>query len=143
MEGGGVAGVPEELSLREFTLKAAGQSLQASGALALAGAAQGMPRSASYKGSFVLNGQPLEGSIDATLTGRPNITADLRATVLDLDKIGGTSASPRAPGRGQPAAAAKPIDTAALRSVHGSSRLGAGALISPPLRPGNADPAAP
>ena len=66
---GGVAGRLEQLSLREFTLKAAGQSLQASGALALPGAAQGMPRSASYKGSFVLNGQPLEGSIDADLDG--------------------------------------------------------------------------
>jgi uncharacterized protein involved in outer membrane biogenesis len=139
---GGVAGRLEQLSLREFTLNAAGQSLQASGALALAGAAQGMPRSASYNGSFVLNGQPLEGSIDATFTGRPTITADLRATVLDLDKIGGTSASPRAPGRGQPAAAAKPIDTAALRSIDGSFRLVAGTLISPPLRLGNADIAA-
>ena len=139
---GGVAGRLEELSLREFTLKAAGHSLQANGALALPGAAQGMPQSASYKGSFVLNGQPLEGSIDATLTGRPTITADLRATVFDLDKIGGTSASPRAPGRGQPAAAAKPIDTAALRSIDGSFRLVAGTLISPPLRLGNADIAA-
>ena len=139
---GGVAGRLEQLSLREFTLKAAGQSLQASGALALPGAAQGMPRSASYKGSFVLNGQPLEGSIDATLTGRPSITADLRATVLDLDKISGTSASPRAPGRAQPAAAAKPIDTAALRSIDGSFRLVAGTLISPPLHLGNADIAA-
>ena len=139
---GGVAGRLEELSLREFTLKAAGQSLQASGALALPGAAQGWPKSASYKGSFVLNGQPLEGSIEATLTGRPTITADLRATVLDLDKIGGTSASPRVPGRGQPAAVAKPIDTAALRSIDGSFRLVAGTLISPPLHLGNADIAA-
>jgi uncharacterized protein involved in outer membrane biogenesis len=138
---GGVAGRLEELSLREVTLKAAGQSLQANGALALAGANQGMPKSAAYKGSFVLNGQPGEGSIEATLTGRTNITADLRATVLDVDKIGGAGAAPRAPGRGQPAAAAKPIDTAALRSIDGSFRLVAGTLISP-LRLGNADIAA-
>jgi uncharacterized protein involved in outer membrane biogenesis len=139
---GGVAGRLEQLSLREFTVKGMGQSLQASGALALAGAAQGMPKSAAYKGSFVLNGQALEGSIDASLTGRPTITADLRATVLDLDKIGGAGPSPRVPGRGQPAAAAKPIDTAALRSIDGSFRLTAGTLISPPLRLGDADIAA-
>jgi uncharacterized protein involved in outer membrane biogenesis len=139
---GAVAGRLEQLSLREFTVKGLGQSLQASGALALAGAAQGMPKSASYKGSFVLNGQPLEGSIDATLTDRPTITADLRATVLDVDKIGGTGASPHAPVRGQPPAAAKPIDTAALRSFDGSFKLAAGTLISPPLRLGNADIAA-
>ncbi len=139
---GGVAGRLEQLSLREFTLKGMGQSLQASGALALAGAAQGWPKSAAYKGSFVLNGQALEGSIDASLTGRPTITADLRATVLDLDKIGGGGASPRVAGRGQPAAAAKPIDTAALRGIDGSFRLVAGTLISPPLRLGDADIAA-
>ena len=69
-----------------------GQSLQANGALALPGAAQGTPKSAAYKGSVVLNGQALEGSIEATLTGRPNITADLKASVLDLDKIGGGAA---------------------------------------------------
>jgi hypothetical protein len=139
---GALAGRLEQLSLREFTVKGMGQSLQASGALALAGAAQGWPQSAAYKGSVVLNGQALEGSIDASLTGRPNVTADLRATVLDLDKIGGAGASPRAPGRGQPAAAAKPVDTAALRSFDGSFRLLAGTLISPPLRLGDADIAA-
>jgi uncharacterized protein involved in outer membrane biogenesis len=139
---GGVAGRLEQLSLREFTVKGMGQSLQASGALALAGVAEGMPKSASYKGSFVLNGQALEGSIDASLTDRPNITADLRATVLDLDKIGGAGASPRVPGRGQPAAATKPIDTAPLRSIDGSFKLTAGTLISPPLRLGDADIAA-
>jgi uncharacterized protein involved in outer membrane biogenesis len=139
---GGVAGRLEQLSLRELTLKGMGQSLQATGALALAGAAEGMPKSAAYKGSIVLNGQALEGSIDASLTGRPNITADLRATVLDLDKIGGAGASPRVPGRGQPAAAAKPIDTAPLRSIDGSFKLTAGTLISPPLRLGDADIAA-
>jgi len=139
---GAMAGSLEELSLREFTVNGMGQSLQASGTLTLAGAAQGMPKSAAYKGSVVLNGQTLEGSIDATLTGRPNVTADLRATVLDLDKIGGGDASPRVTGRGQPAAAAKPIDTGPLRSIDGSFRLTAGTLISPPLRIGDADIAA-
>ena len=76
------------------------------------------------------------------MTGRPNITADLKASVLDLDKIGGGAAAPRAPARGQPAAAARPIDTAPLRSIDGSFKLMAGTLISPPLRMGDADIAA-
>ena len=66
---GGVAGSLEQLSLREFTVNGMGQSLQANGALALPGAAQGTPKSAAYKGSVVLNGQALEGSIEATLDG--------------------------------------------------------------------------
>ena len=98
-----------------------GQSLQANGALALPGAAQGTPTSVAYKGSIVLNGQTLEGSIEASLTDRPNITADLKASVLDLDRIGGAAASPRAPARGQPAAAARPIDTAPLRASTAAS----------------------
>ena len=61
--------------------------------------------------------------------------------MLDLDKIGG-GASPRAPGRGQPAAAAKPIDTGPLRSVDGNFKLVAATLISSPLHIGNADLAA-
>jgi hypothetical protein len=139
---GAVAGRLEQLSLREFTVSAVGQHLQATGTLALPGAAEGAPSSAAYKGSLVLNGQTIEGSIDAALTGRPNVTADLRATVLDLDKIDGGGASPRVAGRGQPAAAAKPIDAGPLRGVDGSLKLTAGTLISPPLRIGDADMAA-
>ena len=90
----------------------------------------------------MLNGQSLDGSIDARLTGRTVINADLRASVLDLDRIGGARAVPARPaGRGQ-AAAAKPIDTAALRSIDGTLKLVAGTLVSSPLRIGNADLAA-
>lgn len=137
---GGVAGNLEQLALREFTVNAAGQSVRATGSLALPGAAQGTPKSASYKGSLMLNGQTVEGSIEATLTGRPHITADLRAQTLDLDKIGGSSPAPRAPARGQPAS--KAIDTGPLRSVDGNFKLVAATLVSPPLRIGNADLAA-
>jgi uncharacterized protein involved in outer membrane biogenesis len=137
---GGVAGSLEQLSLREFAVKGMGQSVQATGTLALPGAASGAPKSASYKGSVVLNGQMIEGSVDATLTGKPHITADLRANVLDLDRIGG-SAAPRAPARGQPAAAGA-IDTGPLRSVDGNFKLAAATLISAPLRIANADIAA-
>lgn len=138
---GGVAGSVEQMTLREFTVSGMGHSLRASGVLSLPGIAKGAPQSVAYKGSVALNGQTLEGSVDAKLTGKPNITADLRANVLDLDKIGGSGAA-RAPARGQPAAGNQPIDTSALRSVDGSFKLVAATLISAPLRIGNADLAA-
>jgi uncharacterized protein involved in outer membrane biogenesis len=138
---GGVAGSLEQLTLREFAVNTASQSLRATGALALPGAAQGAPKSAAYKGSLTLNGQTVEGSIEATLAGRPHVNADLRANVLDLDKIGG-STPPARPVRGQPAGAAKPIDTGALRGVDGNFKLAAATLINPPMRIGNADLAA-
>jgi len=138
---GGIAGSLEQVAVREFTVNAAGQSLRATGTLALPGAAQGPLKSAAYKGSLTLNGQILDGSIEATLTGRPHITADLRATVLDLDKIGGSAPAQRPPPRGQQAAA-KGIEAGPLRSIDGNFKLVAATLISPPLRIGNADLAA-
>lgn len=135
---GGIAGSLEQLTLRDLSVNAMGHAVKAAGTLALPGAAQGMPQAASYKGSLSLNGQTVEGSIDARLTGRTTINADLRAMTLDLDRIGGGGAA-RPPARGQPAAASKPIDTAPLRSIDGSLKLAAGTLISAPLRIGNAD----
>ncbi|WP_422017420.1 AsmA family protein [Reyranella sp.] len=138
---GGVAGTAEQLTLREFNVNAMGQSVKANGTLALPGASKGAPQSAAYKGNLVLNGQAIDGSIDARLTGRTTINADLRASVLDLDRIGGSGGAPARPAaRG--AAAAKPIDTAALRSIDGSLKLVAGTLVSSPLRIGNAELAA-
>lgn len=139
---GGVAGSFEQLSLREFAVAAAGQRLQATGTLALPGAAEGPPKSAAFKGSLLLNGQAVDGSIDATLAGRPNVVADLRASVLDVDKLAGESAAPRPTGRGQPAAAAKPIDTGPLRSFDGSFKLAAGTLTASSAPISNADIAA-
>jgi uncharacterized protein involved in outer membrane biogenesis len=139
---GGIAGSLEQMALREFAVSAAGQSLRATGTLALPGAAQGSPKSAAYKGSLTLNGQTLDGSIEATLTGRPHVTADLRANVLDLDKIGGSGApAQRGPARGQQAAA-KGMETGPLRSFDGNFKLVAATLVSSPLRIGNADLAA-
>lgn len=138
---GGVAGTAEQLTLRDLNVNVLGQSVKATGTLALPGASKGAPQSAAYKGNLVLNGQALDGSIDARLTGRTTINADLRASVLDLDRIGGSGGAPARPAaRG--AAAAKPIDTAALRSIDGSLKLVAGTLVSSPLRIGNADLAA-
>ncbi|MBU8874152.1 AsmA family protein [Reyranella sp. MMS21-HV4-11] len=141
---GGIAGTIEQLTLRDVAINMAGQSVKATGTLSLPGASKGMPQSAAYKGNLVLNGQALDGSIDARLTGRTTVNADLRATTLDLDRIGGSGgggAPARPAGRGQ-AAAAKPIDTAPLRSIDGSLKLAAGTLISAPMRIGNADLAA-
>ncbi|HQS16100.1 AsmA family protein [Reyranella sp.] len=135
---GGVAGTAEQLTLRDLNVNAMGQSVKANGTLALPGASKGAPQSAAYKGNLVLNGQAVDGSIDARLSGRTTINADLRASVLDLDRIGGSGGAPARPAaRG--AAAAKPIDTAALRSIDGSLKLVAGTLVSSPLRIGNAD----
>lgn len=139
---GGVSGTVEQLSLRELSVSAMGQSVRASGTLSLPGAAQGAPKAVGYKGSVVLNGQTLTGAVDVALAGaRPNITADLKAATLDLDRIGGAPAA-RPAGRGQPAAAAGPIDTAPLRSVDGSFNLQVGTLISAPLRIANVELAA-
>ncbi len=138
---GGVAGTVEQLTLRDLNVNAMGQSVKATGTLALPGASKGAPQSASYKGNLVLNGQAVDGSIDARLTGRTTVNADLRASVLDLDRIGGSGGAPARPAaRGQ--AASKPIDTAPLRSIDGSLKLVVGTLVSSPLRIGNADLAA-
>lgn len=139
---GGVAGSIEQLALRDLSVNAMGHAVKATGTLALPGAAKGAPQAAAYKGSLSLNGQAVEGSIDARLTGRTTINADLRAATLDLDRIGGSGGAARAPARGQPAAADRPIDTGPLRGVDGSLKLVAGTLISAPLRIGNADLAA-
>ncbi len=139
---GGIAGTIEQLTLRDVAVNMAGQSVKATGVLSLPGASKGAPQSAAYKGNLVLNGQSLDGSIDARLTGRTTVNADLRAASLDLDRIGGSGGAPARPaGRGQ-AAAAKPIDTAPLRSIDGSLKLAAGTLINGAMRIGNADLAA-
>jgi len=139
---GGVTGSIERVALREFAMNAAGQSLRATGTLALPGAARGVPKSATYEGSLILNGQALDGSVEATLGGRPHITADLKADVLDLDRIGGSGASAsRTPARGQ-SAVANTINTGPLRSIDGNLKLAVATLVSPPLRIGSADLAA-
>lgn len=139
---GGVAGTIEQLTLRELTVNGMGHNVKANGTLSLPGAAQGPPQSAAYKGSVALNGQTIEGSVDAKLSGRPHVTADLRANVLDLDKIGGSGSGVRAQVRGRAGGGAQPIDTSALRSFDGSLKLVAGTLVNAPVRLGNANLAA-
>ncbi|HEY6982009.1 AsmA family protein [Reyranella sp.] len=139
---GGISGSLERLALKELTVAAMGKNVKASGTLSMPGAAKGIPQSVSYKGSVVLDGQAIEGTIDARLGGRPDVTADLRASLLDLDKLSAHAAA--GPAHGQPPArsADKPIDSAALRSFDGALKLEAATLVSSPLRVANASIAA-
>jgi hypothetical protein len=148
---GGIAGNIEALQLKELTVSAAGDTLKASGLLTMPGVAKGAPSSVGYKGNVTANGQTIEGSVDAKLTGRPNVTIDLKTTMLDLAKLSAgkpaTAASPvrgqaAAKGAGSGAGGEQPIDTSALRAVDGSLKLTAATLMSGPLRLSNADIAA-
>jgi hypothetical protein len=133
---GGIAGTFEQLMLREVSLSAMGWSGQATGTLSLPGAAKGSPKAAAYKGSIAINGHGIQATIDATLGDRPNIVADLRADVLDLQAMSGSSRSSSA------SSASQPIDTEPMRSFDASLHLAAGTLVAPPLRVANADIAA-
>jgi uncharacterized protein involved in outer membrane biogenesis len=138
---GAVSGSLERLALKDLAVTAMGESVQATGTLTMPGAAKGMPQSVGYKGSLVLNGQPIEATVDAKLAGRPNVTADLKAAMLDLGKLGGASGAKPAPARGRPAdqAADQPIDTAVLRGFDGTLKVEAATLVNSPLRFTNAN----
>jgi uncharacterized protein involved in outer membrane biogenesis len=137
---GGVAGTIEQLTLRDLSVSAMGYNVKANGTLGLPGAARGTPQAVAYKGSVTVNGQTLEGVVDAKLSGKPTINADLKSATLDIDKLSGSGGGAPAPrGRPAPAAASTPIDTSALRSVDASLKLVAGTLISSSLHIGNAD----
>ncbi len=140
---GGVAGTAEQASLRELTVASGGDTVKMTGVVSTPGGASGTPSSVGYKGSFSVNNQTIECDVDVKVKDRPMITVELKAASLDLDKLqtrGAAPARPAAPARGQPAAAAgKPIDTTAIRSVDASVKLLAGTLISSPLRISNAD----
>jgi uncharacterized protein involved in outer membrane biogenesis len=142
---GGLAGTAEQMTLRDLTVSATGETAKASGVLSFPGAASGALTGAGYKGSLTLDDQTIEGSVSVTLTGRPTVTADLKTTLMDLDKLSMAGGSPRpvaAPVRSQAAAApaaAKPIDMTAMRSVDASVKLVAATLISQAVRVNNAD----
>ena len=137
---GSIAGTFEQLVLREVALSALGWSGRASGTLSLPGAAKGPPQSAAYKGSIAINGQGIQARIDATLGERPHVDADLKAAVLDLATMRGSSSTPT-PTVTSPSAA-QAIDTAPMRSFDGVLHISAGTLAAPPLRLANADIAA-
>ena len=137
---GGVSGTIEALTFRELDIAAQGQATRIDGTLSMPGAAKGPPSTIGYKGKVIANGQTIEGTVEAKVADRPHVTADLRTTLLDLDRLGGPPPPP--PARGRPAAGAAPaqsIDTAALRAFDASFKLVAGTLVSSPLRLSNAD----
>jgi len=137
---GGVSGTVEALTFRELRVAAQGQSAQIDGTLAMPGASRGPPSSIGYKGKVAANGQTIEGTVDAKVAARPSITADLRTTLLDLDKLSGPAPAPaRGARRAAPAAASSTIDTSAMRAFDASLKLSAGTLVSAPLRLSNAD----
>jgi uncharacterized protein involved in outer membrane biogenesis len=139
---GGVSGTVEALTFRELNLGAEGQVARVDGTLTMPGAAHGPPSSIGYKGKVTANGQTIEGTVDAKVGARPHVTADLRTSLLDLDKLGPapTAAAPRGrPATPTAAQPAPPIDTAAMRSFDASFKLVAGTLVSSPLRLSNAD----
>lgn len=141
---GGVAGSIEAMTLRDISVTAMGYNLKANGTVSAPGAARGAPQSVGYKGSVTVNGQTIEGTVDAKLAGKPNITADLRASTLDVEKLSGGGGGGGAPARGGASAAAAnaPIDTSGMRSVDASVKFTAGTLISGTTRIANADIAA-
>ncbi len=142
---GGIAGNVEHLALKDLTVNAMGYALRATGQLLLPGASKGAPSAANYKGSLSINGQVLDGSVEARLTGKPNIVADLKANAFDVDKITSSGGGSAPPARGQAAAkpanapANQPIDTSALRSVDASIKFTAASFAMAPMRIANAD----
>ncbi|HEY4167972.1 MAG TPA: AsmA family protein [Reyranella sp.] len=141
---GGVSGTVEAMTFRELEIAADGQTARIDGTLTMPGAAKGPPSTIGYKGKVTANGQTIEGTIEGKVADRPSITADLRTSLLDLDKFGGTPAP--APQRGKPPAGASPaqpatqtLDTSPLRAFDASFKLVAGTLVSSPLRLSNAD----
>jgi len=139
---GGISGTVEAITFKELNITAQGDTAQVNGTLSMPGASRGPPSTIGYKGSLTANGQTIEGSIDAKVADRASITADLKTTSLDIDKLA-VSPPPVTQNRGRPAAAApaapQPIDTTGLRSFDASLKLTAGTLISSPLHIANAD----
>lgn len=137
---GGVAGSWDGLTLRNCALDAMGWSVLANGALAVPGGADG--KKGSYKGSIVVNGQPIEAAIDADLSGKkPVIAADLRTNTLDFGRLGGGGTKGPRPPRATADLAAQPIGTP-LRSVDGTLKVSVASVSGAPIALGGAEIAA-
>jgi hypothetical protein len=141
---GGVSGTVEALSFHELDIAAQGQGARIDGTLTMPGAAKGLASTIGYKGKLTANGQTIEGTVEAKVADRPHVSADLRTSLLDLDKLGGQATpAPQRPARpaaaAAPAGATQPIDTSALRAFDATFKLVAGTLVSSPLRLNNAD----
>ena len=137
---GGVSGTVEAMTFRELEIVADGQTARIDGTLTMPGAAKGPPSTIGYKGKVTANGQTIEGTVEAKVADRPSITADLRTSLLDLDKFGGTpapaAAARQAAGRGCPRATRdadhRHIAAARLRCLVQAGRRHAGQLAAAP-----------
>ena len=98
---GGVAGTARAVHpLRELTFVAGtdtGVKVWCGGSAPGAATQARQPRSA-FKGDVSVNGQTVESALGSRSTGRPMITADLKSTSLDLDRLSSRE-TPRRQGR--------------------------------------------
>ena len=104
----------------------------ANGALALPGAAEGTIKSGSYKGSIVVNGQPIEARSAPTCQAGRSLPPISGPTC----SISAGSAAARRRARRHAASMAallQPIGTP-LRSVDGTLKVAAATLVGPPMR---------
>jgi uncharacterized protein involved in outer membrane biogenesis len=109
---------------------ATGQSPAILGAISAAGAFKGDALRVSFDGSLTALGTAMNGHVDASLGGRPNINVNLRVPgTLDLDEWLGVSPGPPAaaptpaPQAAARATTGKPIDLAALRAFDATVKL--------------------
>jgi uncharacterized protein involved in outer membrane biogenesis len=136
---GAISGTIEALSLANLSVSVMGYTSRATGLLAMPGASQGMPQSVSWKGNLGLSGHVIEGTIEAKLTGRPYVTADLRTTVLDLDKLASGGGAHGRPAPSASAASLPTFDTAPFRKFDATIKVAAATLVNPASQIGNAD----
>jgi hypothetical protein len=124
---------------------ATGQSPAALGAISAAGAVKGDAQRVSFDGSLTALGTAMNGHVDASLGGRPNINVNLRVPgTLDLDEWLGVSPGPPAatptPAPQAPrATTGKPIDLAALRAFDATVKLETSAVEVASLKIAYAD----
>ena len=114
------------------------------GALSASGAFKGDRGNAVFDGSLTALGVPATGHVEATLAGRPKITANLRLPgTLDVDDWLGVSngppgavnaSPPEAPLPPQRVATPKPIDLSALRAFDASLTLETSAMAIASLK---------
>ncbi|TMJ30736.1 MAG: AsmA family protein, partial [Alphaproteobacteria bacterium] len=109
---GGVSGTVEALSFHELDIAAQGQGARIDGTLTMPGAAKGLASTIGYKGKVTANGQTIEGTVEAKVADRPQVSADLRTSLLDLDKLGGP-ATPAPQRLARPTAAEAPAGATA------------------------------
>lgn len=128
---------------------ASGKTMTGVGALSANGSLKGSSKRATFTGELDARGTRMNGTLDATLGARPNVTAVLKVPgTLALDEFlgiaGSSPSAPAAPAGGVPlapvhAATATPIDTQALRSFDAKLSLSTSAVSLAALKVDYAD----